>query len=263
MITTKLTLDDVRLTAPAVFAINPHPRLSDRYNLFNTGQIIEPMLNDGWFVTRCGQAKAREYNRDYTNHFVALTRDDLVYGDEQIEALVFNSHDGRKKLLYELGVYRGICANGCVWSDETFGKLNLRHLGYDAAQVYEACGKIAEHAPEVAGQIDSWKRIELSAPDRVALAQFGLKLRWPKNPPICAGDLLFIRRYEDEKPTLWNTYNRIQENLMKGGTTYVRSVGKHRTGTTRAVSSISTGLSLNKRLWEGAHLLAEGLALPA
>lgn len=259
----KLTLDDIMVAAPAAFSNAPHPRVSDKYKFFSTADVIRPMIGEGWFPSRCGQAKAREGNRLFTNHYVALTRDDLNYGDEQVEALLFNSHDGRKKLHFELGIFRGICANGCVWSDESFGQLNLKHLGYSPEQVFSACDVIARQAPRVINQIDAWRNFKLNAQERVALATFALKLRWPKNPPIVPFDLLVTRRSEDAQPTLWNVFNRIQEALIKGGTPYVRENGKQRTGITRAVSSIGTGLSINKRLWEGAQALSEGLALPA
>lgn len=263
MITTKLTLDDVRLAAPAAFALSPHPRVSDRYRFFSTAQVLEPLIAKGWFPSRVGQARAYEANRRYTNHYVALTRPDLIYGGEQIEALLFNSHDGRKKLHFELGVFRGICANGMVWSDDSFGELNLRHLHYSPDEVIEACETIASHAPQVVERIDAWKNLLLDAGKERELAQLGLSLRWPKNPPIKADDLLFVRRWEDEKPTLWNVFNRVQESITKGGNVYAREGGKQVRGTTRAVSSISAGLNINKRLWSGAQAIADGLALPA
>ena len=59
----------------------------------------------------------------------------------------------------------------------------------------------------------------------------------------------FIRtwRSQEKEPTLWNTFNVIQEKFIKGG---VRQIRPDRTRVkSRAISSIDENVKLNKALW--------------
>jgi hypothetical protein len=61
------------------------------------------------------------------------------------------------------------------------------------------------------------------------------------------------RRADDSRGDLWSVFNRIQENLIKGG---LRArVANGRRQTTRPVQGIDNGIRLNRALW----LLADGL----
>ncbi|MEZ6593978.1 DUF932 domain-containing protein [Klebsiella pneumoniae] len=55
------------------------------------------------------------------------------------------------------------------------------------------------------------------------------------------------RRYEDKKDDIWTTYQRVQENLIKGGLPGRTEKGKRTT--TRPVKAIDGDVKLNKALW--------------
>lgn len=59
--------------------------------------------------------------------------------------------------------------------------------------------------------------------------------------------ILAPRRRQDESDDLWTTYQRIQENLLKGGLSGRTAQGK-RTHT-RAVNGIDGDVKLNRALW--------------
>ena len=55
------------------------------------------------------------------------------------------------------------------------------------------------------------------------------------------------RRFEDRRDDLWTTFNRLQENLVKGGLE-----GRSRNGRatrTRPVNGIDQNVKLNRALW--------------
>ena len=54
-------------------------------------------------------------------------------------------------------------------------------------------------------------------------------------------------RYEDKKDDIWTTYQRVQENLIKGGLPGRTEKGKRTT--TRPVKAIDGDVKLNKALW--------------
>jgi len=74
-------------------------------------------------------------------------------------------------------------------------------------------------------------------------------LRWDKDEkgqfPVDPCQLLKQRRSADEGNSLWKTYNKIQENLVKGGQ---RPIGRHGRRT-RKVTSALADHKLNRDLW--------------
>ncbi len=55
------------------------------------------------------------------------------------------------------------------------------------------------------------------------------------------------RRCEDKKDDLWTVYQRLQENLIKGGLSGRNAKGKR--ARTRSVNGIDGDIKLNKALW--------------
>lgn len=255
-----LTLDDVRQIAPAAFCAVAHPRTSDRYSLFRTADIAESLIEDGWEITQAGQDRGslKKANREFTRHMIALSRPDLTYQDERIEFLLFNSNDGRSKFHSELGVYRFVCANGVINSSTRFQELELRHFGYTPEQVSAAAHSIVEKAPEVLAVIDAWKSKHLSWGQRYALAEYAGAIRFGQDSPVDSSALLTVRRNEDAGSSLWATFNRIQENVIKGGIAYSkpsRTQSGFRNLNTRAIASIRGNAQINRALWTAAETL--------
>ncbi|EJB3710463.1 DUF932 domain-containing protein, partial [Escherichia coli] len=71
--------------------------------------------------------------------------------------------------------------------------------------------------------------------------------------PVTESQILSPRRWQDESNDLWTTYQRIQENLIKGGLSG-RNVKGERTHT-RAVRGIDGDVKLNRALWVMAETL--------
>jgi len=69
----------------------------------------------------------------------------------------------------------------------------------------------------IAGKVEAFQRIELRPAEQEALAQAALGLRWednqaPINRPSCYRPA--VLKIADD---LWTTYQRLQENMLKGG----------------------------------------------
>ena len=90
--------------------------------------------------------------------------------------------------------------------------------------------------------------------EQAAFARAALALKYDPEDgaaPVTESQLLMPRRFEDRRDDLWTTFNRVQENLVKGGLQ-----GRNRAGratTTRPVQGIDQNVKLNRALW----LLAE------
>ncbi|HIA3244131.1 TPA: DUF932 domain-containing protein, partial [Escherichia coli] len=68
-----------------------------------------------------------------------------------------------------------------------------------------------------------------------------------EHQPITEEQVLQPRRWEDKKDDLWTVYQRLQENLIKGGLSGRNAKGKR--ARTRSVNGIDGDIKLNKALW--------------
>jgi hypothetical protein len=73
---------------------------------------------------------------------------------------------------------------------------------------------------------------------------------------------LKARRPEDEGTDLWNTLNRVSENLLRGGVSDCHRDRRGRLRSVRAIRGIDSKVTLNKGLWGLAEHMAEGKQFP-
>jgi len=69
---------------------------------------------------------------------------------------------------------------------------------------------------------------------------------------ISINDLLIPQKDEDNDPTIWAVYNRIQEKLMKGGFKRIGTKDE-KPKTVRPISNIKLDIDVNRTLWEMAN----------
>ena len=83
--------------------------------------------------------------------------------------------------------------------------------------------------------------------------------------------MFLARRPQDEGVDLWNTMNRVQQNLIRGGVSDDRRDRCGRLRSVRALRGIDSKVTVNKELWGLAERFAkrelpaapDGLALTA
>ena len=98
----------------------------------------------------------------------------------------------------------------------------------------------------------------LPPPAQQAFAKAALTYRFgEEHQPVTEAQILSARRWQDESSDLWTTYQRIQENLIKGGLPGRTTKGKR--AHTRAVKGIDGDVKLNRALWVMAESLLESL----
>ena len=80
---------------------------------------------------------------------------------------------------------------------------------------------------------------------------WALALKYEPDPvrpaPITEAQVLMPRRVDDRGSDLWSTFNRIQENLVKGGLNGRNTRGRRQS--TRPVQGIDQNVRLNRALW--------------
>ena len=110
-------------------------------------------------------------------------------------------------------------------------------------------------------QIQAWNAMELTIKQAQAFAKKAVALRVgeARADNYDADSFLVPLRKEDEAPTLWNIFNRIQEHGMRGDFTGVSVAenGTQRALTGRPLTDIGAEIRFNKDLWQLAAKVAE------
>jgi len=70
--------------------------------------------------------------------------------------------------------------------------------------------------------------------------------------------MLRVRRSEDRDDSLWTSFTRIQENVIRGGLHGIARTeeGRRRNVTTREIKGIDQNLKLNQALWQLTERMA-------
>ncbi len=256
-----LTESHLRSEAPSIFASGPMVGLSQRYAFVPTTEIITGLRERGWVPVHVEQQRVRIAARiGFQKHLIRFRRAEQMQTlDEWNEELVLtNSHDTGCAYVLRVGIYRRVCSNGLVVSDESFETIRFRHAGLKAEEVVGASYRILENIPRVAAQIEDFRNQRLNDADSLQFSERALLLRFEsrERSPIEPRTLLTPRRPEDQANDLWTTFNRIQENLVRGGLSDGRRDRAGRLRTLRSLRGIDSKITLNKELWKLAETTA-------
>jgi hypothetical protein len=253
---TVMSNEQLAHVAPSIFAIEPWERMSARYTFIPTIQIVDKMRAEGFQPVAAMQSRTRiEGKQDFTKHLIRFR--DVRNGDAPAirtlgevypELVLTNAHDGGSAYKLDAGLFRLVCLNGMTVSAGNISQINIRHSG-GADGIIEASYQVVDEFPKVLESVEQFSQLRLSAPQQRAFADAALSLRYDEGEaPINADEIIRPRRREDVDPTLWNTLNAAQENLIRGGI-HGRNPETRRRMRTRAVTGIAENTRLNKALW--------------
>ena len=258
---TPLTEAQMQQGAPSIFAPGKHASRSARYTYIPTSEVLRGLRREGFEPFMVAQGRSRiEGKTAYTKHMVRLRHAEQVRtGAEAHEVILINSHDGASAYQMLAGVFRFVCCNGLVVGDIA-RDVRIPHKGDVLDRVIASAFDVLEDFEAVAASTETMKGQRLAPEEQQAFATAALALRYEptetgvSRAPIAAEQLLEVRRADDLGADLWTTFQRVQENMMRGGQ-HGRSVQGRRV-TTRPVGSIDRSVALNRALW----VLAEEMA---
>lgn len=253
-----LTHEELMYHVPSIFGEDRHTSRSERYAYIPTITVLENLQQEGFQPFFACQTRVRDQSRrEYTKHMLRLRRAGQITGQHVPEIILLNSHDGTSSYQMLPGYFRAICTNGLVCG-QSLGEVRIPHRGNVVNRVIEGAYEVLEIFEQVEEKRDAMQSRPLSPPAQLALANAALQYRFGEDhQPVTATQLLTPRRYEDRKDDLWTTYQRVQENLLKGGLPG-RNVKGRRTHT-RAVNGIDSDIKLNRALWVMAETLLESM----
>ncbi len=254
-----LNRDELRRLAPSVFASEPWHRMSGRYRMVPTIEVVDILRERGFFPVKAQQSRTRTPEKgDFTRHLIRFRHADhvepLAVGQETPELVLTNSHDGSSAYRFMAGIFRLVCGNGLTVQSADFGSISVRHAGGGdfAERIIDATYQVVEETPRTLEKIGAWKLIGLTRPQQEAFAAAASELK--PNPSITPSQLLTPCRAEDDRPDLWHTLNRVQENVIKGDLRARNASGRRIR--TRPVRSVEADIRINRSLWRLAEEMA-------
>lgn len=253
-----LTREELMQVVPSVFSTDRHGSRSEKYAYIPTITLLENLQREGFEPFFACQSRVRDPDRrEHTKYLLRLRRTGQITGQQVPEIILLNSHDGSSSYQMLPGLFRAICTNGLVCG-QSFGEVRVPHRGNVVEKVIEGAYEVLGVFDRVEEKRDAMQSLLLPPPAQQAFARAALTYRFgEEHQPVTATQILTPRRYEDHQNDLWTTYQRIQENLLKGGLPGRTAKGKR--SHTRAVNGIDGDVKLNRALWVMAESLLETL----
>jgi hypothetical protein len=261
----------LRKIAPSIFAETRHESRSERFVVIPTWEAIKGLMNEGFVPVAAKQGGTRIKGKElFTKHMVRFRHSTAaMQGSKEVlpEIVLRNAADGTSAYRVMAGGFRPICKNGLIAAD-VVADFRIGHTGNIVDRVIEGTWSVVEDVHQVVDASEAWQGINLTSEMQDIMAEAVHTLRFADadeatRQAFQPQRLLAPRREEDNKPDLWHTFNRLQENVIRGGmTANVRRTNEYgqtavRRATVRPISSIDGDTALNKALWVLSTRMAE------
>lgn len=264
-----LSYEQIAQFAPTVFASDRHSSRSERFQVIPTHELLSGLSKEGFVPVKVQVGGSRDAEkRAYTKHLIRFRRsDDLAgvpkVGDSHPEVVLLNAHDGTSSYQLHAGLFRLVCTNGLTVSDQDFGSVKVGHSGRGVLdKVIEGTYRVLDDAVAALDHAQQLQTVALDRDEQRIFGEAALRLRFDDEtlPRINGSEVVRPRREADLAPNLWHTFNRAQENLIRGGLSY-RHTNEETNRTsfreTRPVNGADGDLKLNRALWHLANEFAK------
>ncbi len=246
-------IKNIEQKVPAAFSESRSNQRSDSYDFISSEEIMNTFNDNNWFPHTASQVRnysSKKWNTPFAKHLITFQNPDLPTVNGIFPQInLINSHDGSTTFQLMAGLYRMVCSNGLIVSDSEFDSIKIRHRFLNPEIIAGSIKEIVDTVPQIIGKVDAMQSINMTEVDKLDLSTNVIKKIWTEdNSPFEAIQLLEVRRQADKEPNLWNTYNSIQENLVRGGIIGRTSTNKKRK--MKGIINIDKLVKVNKLLWE-------------
>ena len=265
----------------SITALQEAPKVSNKYSFFSTMDVINQLSHENWLPVSAQEQRVKDGNgrQGYQKHMVRFRQPGTVLsavGGIAPEIVMTNSHDASSSYTLMAGFFRLACLNGLIVSEGEFGSIRMRHMGFQPEDVVDASYKIIEEIPQLIDKIGSYRDIILSRAEQDIFGESALALKFDAEV-IRNGNLAVINdrhfslpellkptRSTAGEPSLWNTFNAVQEKFTKGNsferTTRMVNGKIHRQEKVRGINGLNETVRVNRGLW---HLMEKMRELKA
>lgn len=266
-----LSIFELKQHIPALFAEAAHASRSEKFVPISTTALLTRLDAAGFDVVSAKQGGTRTPGKEaFTRHELRLRHRGTgprAVNDVIPEIVLGNGNDGTAAYTITAGLFRLVCLNGLTVGVSQFQGFRVAHTGRAAAvldNVIESTATVVSETARALETVEAWKGRTLTADQGHELATRAAALRWgaAENAPIPPSQLLSVRREADRSNDVWTVFNRVQENVIRGGFDYripnqrrnARNHWQHRT--VGAVNSIDDDRRINRELWDAVAQIA-------
>lgn len=251
--TRPLSNDDLTRIAPAIFAGAAHTSRSDRYGYVSTLSLVDGLRAEGFLPVKASMSGVRDSGKyGFQKHMLRFRRENQLDAAEAREIVMINSHDGSSQIEMMAGIFRLVCSNGLIIGSNDF-TFKARHNKNAVSNVIEGAYHIVNEFDKVTEQIEGMKAVMLAPVQQIAFAKSAIAMRYDdvENCGVSPESLLTVRRAADQDANLWNTFNVVQEKMIKGGVRGWKKNANNRTvrSKTRTINGIQQNVAINRGLW--------------
>lgn len=247
-------MENQLVSMTAISQNRPKFSVSDQYDFISTRQVIDKMESNGLEVRSINYQRCNNpTNKGFEKHVIRFRHPlfDKVQsvGDTFPELILKNSHNGSAAFKLSIGLYRLVCSNGLTVCEQNFESFRIVHKGDIQKDVIKAIDGCLQQVPQLTTSVKKFNDKILSNEELDHYSKQALKVRFPvldKNTPRPL-DILNIRRKQDSGPKLWNVFNRVQENLIKG---FVFETSDFKKKKIKAITAIDKNTIINQELWK-------------
>lgn len=234
-----------------------HSQRSEKYNHVQTSTIVNSLIERGYKVRKYQESRTNvEHRKGFQKHLIRLSIQQAREINQTVpELVIINSHDGTTAFRILVGLYRLVCANGLILGS-TVDEHRITHVEENIIEkIQYACNAASMQADKLVEIAANWDKVKLSAIELIELGQQALDVRIDRDKQTLNKDqkifniqsILQRRRQADKEPTLWQTFNAVQENCLNPLIVYNR---EEKLVTARAPKAIDTIVTINKKLYD-------------
>lgn len=249
-----LPLEDAQLKrfAPTIFAKRPIEGVSDNYGFVNTYEIIKAMRESGYLCVEVRQSRRRDEGRmPFTKHMLKFNAPGNIMkrGDVIPQVVALNSHDRSSGFHLYFGMFRVLCLNGLiVATGELVEPIKVRHSLSMVQDIVARSRDLVKGADGVYRLRHEMLDTMLTDKQAIQFAIKALTYRPSRRKGTMDPATVLIPRRDEDKPNdLWHVFNRVQENIIRGGATTTTEEG--RSVQTKGIGRIERDVQVNTALW--------------
>ena len=245
-----INLQSLQETVPSLFQTEKLSKLSDRYTMVPTIEVVNKFIQNGWQVSSAKQVGKTAYGK----HQIRLRNADLPQvGDSLLEAVITNSHNGTTALQIGAGLHRLVCSNGLTVPVSTFGDMKQTHLNLSMSDVELITEQFVLNTPKIQKSVNRMMEVTMDTDRKIDFVSKAVGIRWKNTEDISTLTLETIidpLRDGDSDDNLWSTFNVVQEKLIRGG--FIKQQGRN-SRSVKGINSLNMDNMINTRLWELAE----------
>lgn len=225
---------------------------SNRYSMVPTIDLIRHFEGNGFVVDKINVN--RTYKPEWQGHQKHMVR--MLYpgmGNKEGTPTIniYNASNGSSQVIIEPGFLVKVCSNGLITHMAQLSYA-FRHTQGRIKEMYSLLDSMLSGFETMLSSIQKMQEKPLATYDQWKLAEYAIGLRWEnKDIPFPVSQMLQGYHLEQEDNTVWNIFNRVQANVIRG---FEYNQGR-KIRKARSVKSIEKDREINTQLWQYAESL--------